>query len=372
MSEISLILLAAGSSSRFGLGTKKQWLRTGDIPLWLFVAKRFESSHRFKEIIVVGEKNEISYMSLFADYIFIEGGKERQDSLLNALNATTSKYVLTADVARCCIDKDMIDRVVSKIDEFDCIVPTLTAHDTTIFDSEYIDRNLVKLVQTPQLSNKQKLISALKNKKLFTDDSGAMREAGYSVGYVEGSKSALKLTSKEDLEFIKCLTPPNSANFCGIGFDTHQFDDQKQCVLGGVAIDGDGFKAHSDGDVLIHSIIDALLGAAGLGDIGEFFPDTDEAYKNADSTVLLKRVLSLVRGVGFEINNVDVSVIAERPRLSRYKNEIKINLAKILQIPPYKLCIKATTSEKMGYVGRGEGVAVLSTASLKFFDWTCV
>ena len=86
----------------------------------------------------------------------------------------------------------------------------------------------------------------------------------------------------------------------------------------------------------------------------------------------IKRVLSLVRGVGFEINNVDVSVIAERPRLSRYKNEIKINLAKILQIPPYKLCIKATTSEKMGYVGRGEGVAVLSTASLKFFDWTCV
>lgn len=373
MSEISLILLAAGSSSRFGLGTKKQWLRTGDIPLWLFVAKRFENAHNFKEIIIVGEKSELSYMSSFADYIFVEGGKERQDSLLNALNTATAKHVLTADVARCCIDKEMIARVVSKIDEFDCVVPVLSAHDTTMFNGEYIDRNLVKSIQTPQLSNKEKLISALKTGKIFTDDSGAMKESGYSVEYVEGSKAALKLTSKEDLEFIKCLTPPSNANFSGIGFDTHQFEEGKLCVLGGVTVEGsDGFKAHSDGDVLIHSVIDALLGAAGLGDIGEFFPDTDATYKNVDSTILLKRVASLVRGVGFEINNIDISVIAEKPRLSRYKNEIRINLANILQIPPYKLCVKATTSEKMGYVGRGEGVAVLSTASLKFFDWTCV
>ncbi len=371
MSEISLILLAAGSSSRFGMGVKKQWLRVGDEPLWLFVARQFEKMHAFKEIIVVADAKEIGYMQNFADYLFVCGGKERQDSLKNAIDVATGEYVLTADVARCCVDEECVRRVIVKKDEFDCVVPAIGVTDTTVFGTEYIDRSEVALIQTPQLSKKNLLRRALAGDDLFTDDSGAMKRAGFNVGFVEGSKKQTKLTRKEDLALLTCLNGPSSASFNGIGFDTHAFEEGRACMLGGVKLsENGGFRAHSDGDVLIHSVIDALLGAAGLGDIGEFFPDNDQKYKNADSKELLSDVMALVRGVGFEVSNIDLTVIAEKPRLAEHKNEIKRSLARIMQLSPHKICVKATTSEKMGFIGRGEGVAVLSVATMKFFDWT--
>ncbi len=370
MSEISLILLAAGSSSRFGMGAKKQWLRVGDEPLWLFVAKEFEKIGSFKEVIIVGDKRELGYMQNFADYSFVAGGKERQDSLKNALAAASGELVLTADVARCCIDAQTVKRGIAAGGDFDCVAPVIKVSDTAIFDSGYIDRSKLSLVQTPQLSKKELLIKALSSETIFTDDSGAMKNSGFSVGFVDGSKKQTKLTVKEDLELLSCLKAPSNDSFCGIGFDTHSFEDGGVCKLGGVTITEEyGFKAHSDGDVLIHSVIDALLGAAGLGDIGEFFPDNDPAYKGVDSAKLLEDVTALVYGVGFEISNIDMTVLAEKPRLLAYKNEIKKNLAKIMKISPYKICVKATTSEKMGFIGRGEGAAVMSVVSLKFFDW---
>ncbi len=370
MSEISLILLAAGSSSRFGLGTKKQWLRCGDEPLWLFVAKQFEKISEFREIIVVGDESELGYMQNFADYIFVPGGKERQDSLKNAIEVASGEYVLSADVARCCVDAECVKRVIASKDNYDSVVPAINVPDTVVYDGEYINRNGVRLIQTPQLSKKSLLQNALSKSTIFTDDSGAMKEAGYSVGFVEGSKKQIKLTVKEDLNLLSCIPAPLNDTFCGIGFDTHAFEAGKTCVLGGVKITEEyGFKAHSNGDVLIHSLIDALLGAAGLGDIGEFFPDTNPKYKGADSAELLRVVVSMVRAVGYEISNVDMTVVAEKPKLFAIKNEIKKSLANIMQIAPYKICVKATTSEKMGFVGRGEGALVMSVASLKFFDW---
>jgi 2-C-methyl-D-erythritol 4-phosphate cytidylyltransferase / 2-C-methyl-D-erythritol 2,4-cyclodiphosphate synthase len=371
LSEISLILLAAGSSSRFGLGTKKQWLRCGDEPLWLHVAKSFEKIYDFAEIIVVGDAKELPYMSDFADYKFVAGGKERQDSLKNAVNMASGKYILSADVARCCVDAASVKRVIDAKEKFDCVVPVVGVADTAVLGGDYVDRNELRLIQTPQLSKKELLLKALASDTVFTDDSGMMKSYGFSVGYVDGSKKQTKLTSKEDLSLLTCLSAPSHDTFCGTGFDTHAFEVGKPCVLGGVKIEeSDGFKAHSDGDVLIHSVIDALLGASGLGDIGEFFPDNDDKYKNIDSKELLGSIVTLVRGVGFELSNVDVTVVAQTPRLSNYKNEIKKKLAKIMNIPAHRVCIKATTAEKMGFVGRGEGVVVMSVASLKFFDWT--
>lgn len=370
MSEITLILLAAGGSTRFGLACKKQWLRIGSDPLWLFVARRFERFFSPENIIVVGEESELDYMKQFASYRFIGGGKERQDSLNNALHLVITPYVLTSDVARSCIDEAVLERLFAARKTFDCVVPVLGMSDTVVSNGEYVDRKCVKLIQTPQLSITEKLRHALKN-GLFTDDSGAMDAAGFHVGYVDGAASLHKLTFSSDLAQLSCLSAPDVYTRTGIGFDTHAFEHGKTCVLGGVFIPNEvGFKAHSDGDVLIHSVIDALLGAAGLGDIGDFFPDSDEIYKGIDSTRLLIDVVSRIRNVGFEIVNIDVSVIAERPRLSIFKEEIKRNLAKISDISPDRVCIKATTAEKMGFVGRQEGVAVFSTAALKFFDWT--
>ena len=138
-------------------------------------------------------------------------------------------------------------------------------------------------------------------------------------------------------------------------------------ILGGVEIKTDyGFKAHSDGDVVIHALIDALLGAAGYGDIGEFFPDTDEKYKNANSVELLKEVLNVLTYTGFEVVNADISIIAQKPKLKSYKTKIQRNLSNLLKSP---VNIKATTNEKMGFIGRGEGVAVMAVANLKFINW---
>lgn len=152
----------------------------------------------------------------------------------------------------------------------------------------------------------------------------------------------------------------------GIGYDTHKFARGESFILGGVPIASDlGTVAHSDGDVLLHSIIDALLGAAGLGDIGDHFPDTDEIYKNASSIELTYKVLELIRQKGFEITNIDATIILEKPKLKDHKPIIKNKVADILGLSKNRVNIKATTNEKMGFLGRNEGIAVLSVCELK-------
>jgi 2-C-methyl-D-erythritol 4-phosphate cytidylyltransferase/2-C-methyl-D-erythritol 2,4-cyclodiphosphate synthase len=156
-----------------------------------------------------------------------------------------------------------------------------------------------------------------------------------------------------------------------MGIDIHQFEQNKPMVLGGVEIESNfGFKAHSDGDVLIHSVIDALLGACGAGDIGEFFPDTSSKYKGIDSKELLKYIVNFITNIGYEIINIDLTIIAQIPKINPYKIAIKQTMAELLNIPKYKINIKATTGEKMGFIGRKEGVAVLSNSTIKYYDWT--
>ncbi len=369
MHSITLILLSAGSSSRFGQKVKKQWLYQGDKPLWLKVADDFRD-FGFRDIIVVSAKDELEYMSKFAEYKFVAGGSSRQESLSNALREVQSKWVMVSDVARCCIDKKLIKRLLKNKEKADIIVPALKAVDTVYFEDNPIDRDRVRFIQTPQLSRTKILKEALSQKKEFTDDSSAVKAIGGSIHFVKGSKKALKLTHKSDLKNLPCLKKPSKMLFSGIGVDIHPFQEGKRMVLGGVEIESSfGFKAHSDGDVAIHSLIDALLGATGMGDIGELFPDSDEKFKDIDSKELLKEVVKLINSRGFEIVNVDLSIIAQKPRLKNYKPKISKTLSKILQIPQNRLNIKATTAEKLGFVGREEGVLVQSIATLKYFDW---
>lgn len=370
LSDLTLILLSAGDSNRFGQKVKKQWLRVESIPLWLFVTNRFKSFYNFEKIVITSNEVELNYMQNFANHTFVKGGKTRQESLQNALQFVDTKYVIVSDVARCCVDKDMLLRVISERDKADCVVPYLSVSDTVVYDGNTIDRDRVKLIQTPQLSLTSKLKEALESKTLFTDDSSAIKAIGGKVTYVEGSSEAQKLTFFENLSEIKCLKPPSNEIFNGNGFDVHEFENNKKMKLGGATIDVDyGFKAHSDGDVLIHSLIDALLGASSAGDIGEFFPDSDDTYKDIDSKILLEKIVSFINSVGFEIINVDVTIIAQKPRLLNYKMKIKENLAKMLQIEKHRVNVKATTTEKLGFIGRKEGVAVISSANLKFFNW---
>ncbi len=371
LTDITLILLGAGSATRFKMEPKKQWLYSGDKPLWLQVSDEFDSLYDFDKVIVVSSTEEISIMKYFADYHFIEGGGSRQESLRNALQEVDTDMVLVSDIARCCLDREMIDRVVGAKGMADSIVPVLPAVDTLYMSGEPIDRSVIKRIQTPQLSKTKLLKTALSKGVEYTDDSSAIVANGGTVEFVEGSQNAHKLTTIDDLDKLKCIMRPSSRTLSGFGIDIHPFEEGKEMMLCGTKISVDyGFKAHSDGDVAIHAIIDAILGAAGFGDIGEFYPDDDSSYEGADSRELLKDTVRKIRDFGMEIVNIDITIIAQAPRLLPYKDKMRKNLADIMGIRKNFINIKATTAEKLGFLGRKEGVAVEAIANLKYFDWT--
>lgn len=370
MSNTTLILLGAGSSSRFKTTMKKQWLYTGETPLWLHVVEQFEKSAHFDQIIIVSTKDEINLMKNFASFTYVEGGDTRQASLHNALQKVTSEYVLVSDIARCCVPEDMIARIMEAKEKGSCVVPVLPVVDTLYLDNKPIDREKVKIIQTPQLSVTKMLKEALDTEKIFTDDSSAIASLGEKVHFVEGSIDAHKLTTIDDLKKLTCIQPPSTRTLTGFGIDTHAFEENKKMYLCGVEIDvAYGFKAHSDGDVAIHALIDALLGAAGMGDIGELYPDTEAMYAGADSKALLADTVKKIESFGYMIGNIDLTIMAEVPKLMPYKESMRTTLASILGIRKNLVNIKATTSEKLGFVGRKEGVTVHAVANLTYLNW---
>lgn len=371
MKDITLILLAAGSSSRFKLDVKKQWLRINHQPLWQFVTNSLQKKANFKNIIITSSTDDIEFMKNYSDYTFIEGGETRQLSLKNALKHVDTDFVLVSDIARACITGEYLDRIISKIGEADCIVPYLKITDTVVYDGNTIDRDKVKRIQTPQLSRTSSLKKALDTDKDFTDESSAIVANGGTREFILGDEAALKITHLNDLKNIPCLDAPSSDTLSGTGFDVHAFEDNKEMTLGGVVIDSKfGFKAHSDGDVAIHALIDALLGASGMGDIGMLFPDNDDKFKGIDSKELLRIVVRKIYNFGFVITNVDITIMAEVPRVGIYKLPIRKVLSEILSIDMSRVNVKATTTEKLGFIGRSEGVGVMANANLKYFDWT--
>ena len=371
MSNLTLILLAAGSSSRFELDVKKQWLRIQNKPLWQFVAQKLQKSQLFSKIIITSSSDDIEFMKNYDDFTFVVGGDSRQASLKNALESVDSEFVLVSDIARACISEEFLNKIIQKKSEADCIVPYLKVNDTIVYENTTIDRDKVKRIQTPQLSRTSILKNALNTDDEFTDESSAIVAYGGTRAFILGADDAHKITHIQDLNKIPCLNPPSDITLSGTGFDVHAFDNTTKMFLGGVEIESDfGFKAHSDGDVAIHALIDALLGAAGMGDIGMMFPDTLDEYKGIDSKELLKRVVTKLYNFGFIIINVDVTIAAQKPRIGKYKLQMRKTIAKILNIDFAMVNIKATTTEKLGFIGRGEGVGVIANANLKYFDWT--
>lgn len=370
MLDITLILLGAGNSTRFKCNVKKQWLYTNDTPLWLYVSEHFEKIADFTQVIIVSSAEDITLMKKFADYTYVEGGDSRQASLSNALQHVTSDHVLVSDIARCCVPGDMIERILAAKEKASCIVPVLSVTDTLYLDDSPIDREKVKIIQTPQLSVTKTLKKALETEQLFTDDSSAVAAMGGKIHFVEGSAEAHKLTTITDLQKLSCIQTPSARTLTGFGLDIHPFEENKEMFLCGIKIDvGYGFKAHSDGDVAIHALIDALLGAAGMGDIGELYPDTDESYEGIDSKKLLTDTVNKLKTHGYEIGNIDLTILAQAPRILPYKKEMRKTIASLLGIRQNFVNIKATTAEKLGFVGRKEGVTVHAVANLTYFNW---
>ena len=371
MNGLTLILLAAGSSSRFECTAKKQWLRIGHKPLWQFVAKKCVETKLFDRIVITSSKEDIEFMKNYDSFTFVEGSTTRQNSLKNALKEVKTEFVLVSDIARACINEDFLKDIISKKGEADCIVPYLRVSDTIVYESETIDRDKVKRIQTPQLSKTSILLDALNTEREFTDESSAIVANGGTRKFILGESEANKITFIKDLNSISCLSKPSSDILSGTGFDVHAFDENEEMYLCGVKIDSNfGFKAHSDGDVAIHALIDALLGAAGMGDIGMMFPDSSDEFKNIDSKILLKRSVTKIHDFGFTIINVDVTIAAQTPRIGKYKLQMRKTIADIIGCESSRVNIKATTTEKLGFIGRSEGVGVIANANLKYFDWT--
>lgn len=375
LSNLTLILLAAGSSSRFSRPVKKQWLRVEHDPLWLFVTNQLTKLHNFSKVILVTQEDDVTFMQNYTEHLVVAGGSTRQESLYNALKHVESEYVLVSDVARACISKELFDSIVSATDEaFDVIVPALSVNDTVTYNNTTIEREEVKRIQTPQLSRtsaiKEALTLAQNSDIEYTDESSAIVANSGRRIYVEGESDAHKITYVSDLQQLPCLKAPSNQLLVGNGFDVHAFEDNKKMYLGGVEIASTfGFKAHSDGDVAIHALIDSILGAAGMGDIGMLFPDSDMQYENIDSKILLKECISKIHNFGFEVVNADITIAAQTPRLSEYKDAMKKTLAAILDIPFSRMNVKATTTEKLGFIGRKEGVGVFATATLSYYNW---
>lgn len=326
----------------------------------------------FKEVMIVGSPDELFYMQKHTDIKIFKGGESRQESVLNALQHVKTKFVMITDVARACAPKSLILNLIREIGDADIAVPYISVLDTVVFDENAIAREKVKLIQTPQLSKTEVLLKALSQHEEFTDESSAIKSFGGNVKYIKGSNKAKKLTTINDIKnFSSLLKKPSKNTFAGIGFDVHAYEQNKPMILGGVKIqDNFGFKAHSDGDVLTHALIDALLGAIGAGDIGEWFPDTNMKYFGADSIKLLEKVCAFVKKVGYEIVHVDIIIMAQTPRLNEFKLQISKTLAKVMNIESLHVNIKATTTENLGFIGRSEGMSAQAIVTLKFYDWT--
>lgn len=384
--NITLIIMSAGESSRFceKSRTKKHWLYIYGEPLWLFVANALQNRYKFQKVIITARENEANYMRRFCDYEIVCGGKSRQKSLENAIKSVESEFIAVSDVARFGLDFRVLDRLFSQdLSNIDCVIPTLGVADTIFLNDnnskQYLDRNALNLIQTPQISRLSTLKNALKLGD-FSDESSAINAFGGKIITIKGSKKLHKLTTFEDLGVIMTHCDfrdfsqnhlHNSINdiFVGFGFDTHRFCKNKQMVLCGVEIESEfGLEAHSDGDVVLHALCDALLGGIGAGDIGEWFPPDDMTFKNANSSHLLQSVFDFVESVGFCLINVDITILAEIPKITPYKNAMVSVLARILKLPKNRINIKATTMEKMGFVGRGEGICAKAIVSLKHID----
>lgn len=407
MKDISLILLAAGDSSRFELSVKKQWLRVGELPLWQYVAQSIARAHSFKKIVIAVNEEDVSYCErLYAcssasargksaecgtseykfqsklggigcgadecgsanlKFHFAPGGANRQSSLKNALQLVDSKLVLVSDVARAQISPGLISSLIRNLGSADCISPYLGVNDTTYLGEAVVKREELRLIQTPQLSRTALLKKALDESEIFTDDSAAIRSAGGRLEFIKGEAGALKITRVSDLAALN-LKPCSRDIFCGTGFDVHALEKGAGIVLGGVQIPCEfALIAHSDGDVAIHALIDAICGAAMLGDIGELFPNSDAKLKGADSKELLRKVMWRVRGYGYELVNADITIIAQRPKIGAYKAQMQEALSEILNCT--RVNVKATTTEGLGFTGRSEGIAAQAAVNLKFYDW---
>jgi 2-C-methyl-D-erythritol 4-phosphate cytidylyltransferase/2-C-methyl-D-erythritol 2,4-cyclodiphosphate synthase len=373
---VTALIVAAGSGSRMGGELPKQFRLLGTKAVLAHAVDAMTSHPRIDAVrVVIGAgQEEMAHAALNGRDVgaLVVGGGERADSVRAGLAAIGDGIVLVHDAARPFCPAAVIDRLIDALGSHDGAVPVLSVADTlakargTI--DAMVDRTAIVRVQTPQAFHVEDLLYAYDEagKRAPTDESTVMVEAGLKVATVEGDAMLDKLTGPADWERAEASLASRLVSRTGMGFDVHAFAGDGPLTIGGIEIaHSRGLAGHSDADVVLHAITDALLGAAGLGDIGEHFPPSDPQWRGADSSIFLAHATALIRKAGGMIDFVDCTVIAEAPRIGPHRAAMRSRIAEILGLAMSQVSIKATTTEQLGFTGRGEGIAAQAVATIR-------
>ncbi|HEX6850363.1 MAG TPA: 2-C-methyl-D-erythritol 4-phosphate cytidylyltransferase [Candidatus Polarisedimenticolaceae bacterium] len=379
------LVVAAGRATRFGGGVPKQFLDLGGRTLVERSIEALSARPGIGGVVVVvapedlGGARASALRSLSGVVDVVAGGTSRARSVASGLAALHAfEHVLVHDAARALVSAAVVDRVLAATLAHGAAIPVVPVRDTVKQDdglgfvARTVDRGPLRLAQTPQGSRMDWLAEALARAERegieVTDEAQALERAGRPVALVDGDPGNTKITTPEDLAFARASlggARPGELRV-GTGFDVHRFGAGRRLVLGGVEFPGEvGLDGHSDADVVLHAAMDAVLGAAGLPDIGAFFPPGDPRYAGADSRVLAAEVSRAARSAGFSIVNLDLTVLAERPRIRPRVAAMRDAVAAAFGIEAGRVGLKATTLEGLGALGRGEGIACQAAALLR-------
>ena len=361
------LIVAAGSGSRAGGALPKQYAKVAGKPLVAHAYAAFASHPAVDEVVVVIAAGA---EALAADALgavrTVVGGATRRESVARGLAAVTGERVLVHDAARPFVPAAVIDRVLGALDSAEAAMPVLAVADTLVRDGAVVPRDGLARVQTPQGFRVATLRAAHAGWPAgdeATDDAQMVRRLGGSVALVQGDAMLDKVTHPDDFAAAEARVTWETRS--ASGFDVHRLEAGEELWLGGVRIPHDkGLSGHSDADVGLHALTDALLGTIAAGDIGTHFPPSDPQWKGADSAQFLQHAAALIADKGGRIDFVDLTLICEAPKIGPHREAMRVRIGALLGLGEDRVSIKATTTERLGFTGRGEGIAAQAVATV--------
>jgi 2-C-methyl-D-erythritol 4-phosphate cytidylyltransferase / 2-C-methyl-D-erythritol 2,4-cyclodiphosphate synthase len=377
--ETAALIVAAGRGYRLGGALPKQYLPLAGRPVLRYSLETFARHPAIDAVRVVIHRDDLELYERAAHGLDllspVEGGATRQDSVrlgLESLGEVKPARVLIHDAARPFADAGLIQRMVDALAATPGAIPALPVADTIKRGVEgviveTVDRHALWRAQTPQAFRYSEILAAHRSAagQELTDDAAVAEAAGLAVGLVQGAEENFKVTTEADLGRAERLLAPGADIRCGNGYDVHRFGPGSQIMLCGIAVPHDqGLEGHSDADVGLHALTDAILGAIGAGDIGQHFPPSDPRWRGADSSRFLAHAASLLAERGGRLLSLDVTLICERPKVGPHRAAMVARIAEILGLEPSRVSVKATTTEGLGFTGRREGIAAQATATV--------
>lgn len=384
--KVSVIIVAAGSGRRFGYERNKLFFPLCGKPVLAHTLAHVFDASSVQEVVIVHAERDLPEIQSLVESLhpsvpvrYAIGGAEREDSVYNGLIATSEDcdIVMVHDGARPYAGPEWFDNALPAMKEANAAIYAIPVKDTVKMKEradakgaqfvKTLDRSRLVAVQTPQIFRRSVLLKAHQYANAHhlssTDDASLVEAIGEKIVLLQGEERNHKVTTMADVPILEFYMNGPTEHRVGSGYDVHQLAAGRKLILGGVEVPYDrGLAGHSDADVLIHALMDALLGAAGLKDIGTYFPDTDNAFKNISSLVLLEKVRQILIENSCRIVNVDVTLLAQKPKIKPYVPQMIENIAKALQIDTAAVSVKATTTERLGFVGHEEGMAAQAAA----------